>query len=210
MPDAVIWGASGGIGCALVSLLKNQGWRVLAAARHEERIPPQADFVYHFDAERPDTVLQAARLMAQETDAAALMVYAAGGMTASAVDNLEPAEWAGTMAANLGGAYLMAHHALDLVGEGGHVMFLGAYTDRIMLPGFGAYAAAKAGLEALAGVLQKEHRRIKFTVVRPGAVDTPFWSGVPFKLPKAALGPEAVARAIFDHYVADRKGFLDL
>ncbi|MBN2472678.1 MAG: SDR family NAD(P)-dependent oxidoreductase, partial [Anaerolineae bacterium] len=36
MKTAMIWGASGGIGRALVRLLVAEGWRVLAVARQPE------------------------------------------------------------------------------------------------------------------------------------------------------------------------------
>lgn len=209
MPDAVIWGASGGIGRALVTLLKDEGWRVLAAARREEAVP-LADLHCHFDAEKPDSVRDATMFMAQHTDGVELMVYAAGGMIAAPLDTLSPQEWARVLAANLTGPYLVAHHALGLMSENGHVAFIGAYVDRLTLPKFGAYASAKAGLETLVGVLQKEHRRLKFSLIRPSAVATPFWDNVPFNLPRGALSPEAVARAVVSRYQAGDKGVLDL
>jgi NAD(P)-dependent dehydrogenase (short-subunit alcohol dehydrogenase family) len=210
MADAVIWGASGGIGRALVTRLKNEGWRVLAAARHEDGVPPAADLRCHFDAQRPDSVRDAAMLMAQHSDGVALMVYAAGGITAAPLDVLSPQDWARTLAANLTGPYLVAHHALSLMNEGGQVVFIGAHVDRVTLPKFGAYASAKAGLETLVGVLQKEHRRLKFSLVRPPAVATPFWDSVPFSLPKGALSAEAVAQAVMARYHAGEQGVLDL
>lgn len=209
MPDAVIWGASGGIGRALVTLLKDEGWRVLAAARREDAIPP-ADLHCYFDAEKPDSVRDATMFMAQNTNGVALMVYAAGGMVAAPLDTLSPQDWGRIVAANLTGPYLVAHHALGLMNEGGHVAFIGAYVDRVTLPKFGAYASAKAGLETLVGVLQKEHRRLKFSLIRPPAVATPFWGNVPFNLPQGALSPEVVAQAVLRRYEAGDKGPLDL
>lgn len=210
MPDAVIWGASGGIGRALVALLKDEGWRVFAAARREEAVPESADFHCFFDAHRPDTVRDAAMFIAQQTDGADLMVYAAGGIAAATIDALSPQDWSQVLSANLTGPYLVAHYALNLLREDGHTVFIGAYVDRVTLPKFGAYATAKAGLETLASVLQKEHRRLRFTVVRPPAVATSFWDNVPFNMPKNALTAEAVAQAIIEHHRNGSKGPLDL
>jgi NADP-dependent 3-hydroxy acid dehydrogenase YdfG len=39
MPDALILGASGGMGKALTNHLNNTGWRVFAASRNKEAIP---------------------------------------------------------------------------------------------------------------------------------------------------------------------------
>lgn len=210
MPEAVIWGASGGIGGALVKLLKTNGWRVFAAARDESRIPAEADHVVSFEAGSPATIREAALVIAHETQGIDLMVYAAGGISAETLDKFDLAHWAAVMDANLNGAMLATQVSLNLLKEGGQVMYLGAYVDKITLPKFGAYAAAKAGLETMAAVMQKENRKLRFTVVRPGAVDTPFWAHIPFNLPKGAAQPEAIATAMLTHYRNGGGGLLDL
>jgi hypothetical protein len=48
------------------------------------------------------------------------------------------------------------------------------------------------------------------TVVRPGAVATPFWDKVPMRLPKDAATPEKVAGRILQAYVDGQSGTLDL
>ena len=89
------------------------------------------------------------------------------------------------------------------------MVFLGAVHERLRLPGLSAYAAAKAGLEAYVEALRKETRR-KTLVVRPGAVDTAFWSKVPFSMPKNALQPEALAERIYAAILEGKEGLLDL
>jgi short-subunit dehydrogenase len=83
-------------------------------------------------------------------------------------------------------------------------------SERMQMPGLSAYAAAKAGLEAFAESLRKEARKRRITVVRPGAVATPFWENVPFRMPANAMTPEAVAAAILSAYEAKHSGKLDL
>lgn len=211
MPDALIWGASGGIGSALVNQLKENGWRVFAAARHEENIPPTADFTYHFDASDPKSADQVALLVAQEIDETIdLAVYAAGGVVPGKLDRLEADAWGQSSAANLDGAVHAARASLNLLSKGGHLVFIGAYVEKITLPKMGAYAAAKAGLQTMVDILRKENRRRKITLVRPPAVDTAFWENVPFSLPDSAISPNAVASAIIEHVSADKDGTLDL
>lgn len=200
MPDALIWGASGGIGSELTKLLKQEGWRVFGAAREEDKIPSEADFTYPFNANDPDSIANVARLAAFETDGIALVVYAAGGIRPNPLDRLDPEDWSETMAANLNGAYLAARSSINLMEKDGQMMFIGAYVDKIILPRMGAYTTAKAGLEAMVKILQKENRKMKITLVRPPAVDTPFWENAPFKLPKGALHPTDVAHSILNHY----------
>jgi 3-oxoacyl-[acyl-carrier protein] reductase len=210
MRQALIWGASGAIGSALVSQLKSEGWRVFAAARHESDIPSVADITFPFDATQPATANSIAALVAAESDGLELVVYAAGGLTAAPLEKLDPNAWGATIASNLDGAFVASRASLNLLRDDGHLMVIGAYIHKIILPRMGAYAAAKAGLEAFITVLQKEHRRRRITIVRPSAVDTPMWEHVPFKLPPQALRPEAVAQAILEYHEAGSSGELDL
>lgn len=211
MPEALIWGASGGIGRALVTQLKAEGWRVYGAARNEENIPAEADATYPFDANDPQSVEQVALLLAQDIeDSLDLMVYAAGGVVPGPFDKLDPAGWQATMAANLDGAYLAARSSLNLLSKTGQMMFIGAYVHKITLPRMGAYATAKAGLETMVAILQKENRKRPITLVRPPAVDTDFWDNVPFSKPESALDPAEVAAAMLRHAAEGGGGSLDL
>lgn len=210
MPDALIWGASGGIGSALAMLLKGRGWRVFAAARDERKIPAGMDETYSFEAGDPYSFDAVSIAVAQASDGLDLVVYAAGGLIAQTMDSLEARAWRDVMDANLNGVWLAAKASAHTLREGSHFMVLGAHVDKITLPRFGAYAAAKAGLEPLLAILAKEHRKFKFTLVRPGAVDTRFWANVPFKLPAGAAQPSAVAEAILAHYEGGMAGTLDV
>jgi NAD(P)-dependent dehydrogenase (short-subunit alcohol dehydrogenase family) len=210
MPEALIWGASGGIGSALVHKLKAEGWRVFAAARRESGIPANADMTFPFNALQPATVAEVASVIAAETSGLDLVIYAAGGVKAAPLEKLEPDAWRLIMAANLDGAFLAARSSLNLMRDDGHLMIIGAHVGKITLPRMGAYAAAKAGLETFITVLQKEHRRKRITIVRPSAVDTPMWANVPFNPPQQALSPESVAQSILDHHTSGGSGELDL
>ena len=138
-----------------------------------------------------------------------LMVYAAGDIISQSVKEMQPAAWQQIMDANLNGAFLTTHYALPLLNEQAHIFYLGAVSERMRLPGLSAYAAAKVGLEAFAEVVRKETRR-KVTVVRPGAVDTPFWKKVPFRLPAHPLSAEDVAARLLQAYDEGHQGPLDL
>ncbi len=211
MPEALIWGASGGIGSALVRTLKSTGWRVHAAARDEMRIPEEADCAYAFDAADPQSFEQVALFVAQEAaDGLDLVIYAAGAVNGGKLDTLDGNEWTQNITANLTGAHLAARTSLDLLSKDGHLMFIGAYVDKITLPKMGGYAAAKAGLETMVAVLRKENRRRNITMVRPPAVDTDFWDNVPFSKPDGAISPESVASAIMEAISAGESGELDL
>jgi len=207
MKTAMVWGASGGIGQAITNLLNQEGWQVLAISRH-----PAGTETYEIMAEFDDSASVQSAVMeaAMEVDAVNLFIYAAGDIQVSPVREADPASWSRQLNANLTGAFLTTHHSLPLLTADAHLFYLGAVTERLQLPGFAPYVAAKAGLEAFAAALAKEERKRRITVVRPGAVNTPFWEKVPMRLPKDAASPEKVARRILDAFVDGHTGQLDL
>lgn len=91
-----------------------------------------------------------------------------------------------------------------------HIVFLGAVSERLRLPGLAAYASAKAGLEAFAEVLRKEQRRRRVTLVRPKAVDTPLWEKVPFSVPHGAMSPERLVESVVQANQDGHSGVLNL
>ena len=210
MPNALVWGASGGMGQALVRELASNNWTVFAAARHTENIPEEAEHAFEFNAADEHSFQRVAMLVAQQTESVDLMVYMAGDLTCEKLDDMDYENWSATLNSNLNGAFLASQNSLTLMDKGAHMFFIGAYVDHIQLPKMGAYAVAKAGLEELVIILAKENRRKKFTLVRPGAVDTSFWEQVSFSKPDDAKSPKVIAQAIINHYEAGNNGALDL
>jgi NAD(P)-dependent dehydrogenase (short-subunit alcohol dehydrogenase family) len=210
MKNAMVWGASGGIGRALVAALAEDEWTVLAVARRADDLDDLTPYVFEADVSQPGSVEQAVSLAAYEVDAVHLWVYTAGDIAASPVDEMTAADWRRILDANLTGAFLAAHYSMPLLAGDAHLVFLGAISERLRLPGLAAYATAKAGLEAFADTLRKEQRKRRVTVVRPAAVATPLWDKVPLKLPSDAASPEQVARRILEAHREGHKGTLDL
>ncbi|MBN1666668.1 MAG: SDR family NAD(P)-dependent oxidoreductase [Anaerolineales bacterium] len=210
MSNAIIWGANGGIGTALLELLSAQGWYSVAVLRDRSRLQVPAGEVIEARFEQPESVAQAVALASQAVEQVDLWVYAAGDILSAKVAELRPADWQRILSANLTGAYLAYYHSLPLLAPEAHVFFLGAVSERLRLPGLSAYAAAKAGLEAFVTALSKEERHRRFTIVRPGAVDTPLWDKVPLRLPKDAASPQKVAEKILAAYQDRHTGQLDL
>ncbi len=206
---AIVWGAAGGIGRALVDRLADEGWRVIAvthsgAAVDRATLSIEADAGNAFDVER---AVVAASQEAGEVD---LFIYAAGDITAEPVAAMTPQAWRRILDANLTGAFNAAHSTLPLLTPTAPLVFIGAVSERMRLPGLSAYAAAKAGLEAFAESLRKEERKRKVMVVRPGAVATDFWDKVPFTMPSSALAPAKVAESVLAALMVGHQGALDL
>jgi len=210
MNTAMVWGANGGIGRALVSELAAQGWTVIAVARQPGGLEQLTPLVIEADVSRPHDVQQAVQLAGFEVSEVDLWIYTAGDIISSKVEEMTPAVWQRILDSNLTGAFLAAHYSLPLLAPEAHLFFLGAISERMQMPGLAAYAAAKAGLEAFGEVFRKEARKRKVIVVRPAAVDTPLWQKAPFKLPGNAMTPQQVAQTILAAYAEGHKGSLDL
>jgi NAD(P)-dependent dehydrogenase (short-subunit alcohol dehydrogenase family) len=86
-----------------------------------------------------------------------------------------PDDWDATMAVNLRGHFLVARAALEVVAEGGSMVFIGSVAG--LQPGsrLPAYDASKAGLIGLARhvALEAARRLVRANVVAPGLIDTP-------------------------------------
>jgi NAD(P)-dependent dehydrogenase (short-subunit alcohol dehydrogenase family) len=210
MRTALIWGAAGGIGRALVERLRAAEWDVLAVARDDTPLAAAGIESCAADLAREADVAAAAMWAARSAEQVDLWVYAAGDMLGRPLADTSAAEWGRIFAANVSGAHLALAHSLPLVAPGGHLVFVGAYVDRIALPKLGAYAASKAALDAYVAVLGKELRDRRVTNVRVGAVDTPLWDKAPFRLPKGARSADEVAGAIVAAHADGHRGNLDL
>jgi 3-oxoacyl-[acyl-carrier protein] reductase len=207
---ALIWGAAGGIGRAIARKLKDDDWQVIGVRRHVDDLAGVTDYAFQADVADPFAVQRAVLAAGQEVGEAQLFVYAAGDIVAEPAAKMTPDTFRRIMDANLIGAYNAVHHSLPFLTADAPLVFLGAVSERMRLPGLSAYAAAKAGLEAFAEALRKEERKRQVIVVRPGAVNTEFWQKVPFKMPGNALSPEAVAEKVAAAVNAKHQGVLDL
>ena len=212
MKTALIWGAGGDVGRALVKQLVADNWAVHAVAHHpgDKILADLTPRVTDADLAVPYEVQMAITDVSQEATQVDLAIYAAGDITSTKVSEMTPETWGRILDANLTGAYLTTHYSLPLLADDAHLIFVGAISERLRLPGLSAYSAAKAGLEAFVEALGKEERKRRVTLVRPAAVETSFWEKVPFRMPANALSPETVARRILDAHGQGHKGTLDL
>jgi NADP-dependent 3-hydroxy acid dehydrogenase YdfG len=209
MKSALIWGAGGGIGQAIARRLEQASWQILAAGHHLEVLSDLTDHLYDVELSDLYSLQSAVTAISQEVSQVDLWVYAAGDITSQRISEMRPSDWERILQANLSGAFLATHFSWPLLSDQAHLFYLGALSERMRMPGLSAYTAAKAGLEAFADVVRKESRR-KVTVLRPAAVDTPFWGKVPFRLPPQHLKPDMVAERILQAYTEGTQGQFDI
>lgn len=100
------------------------------------------------------------------------------------VEALDPAVWDAVVAANLTGAFLVARAALPSLRASGSAAMPSALVHvssglaARLMPGYGPYGAAKAGLIALTKSIAAENAPlVRANAVAPGAVETAFLRG---------------------------------
>ena len=210
MRTAMIWGASGGIGRAFVKRLTDDGWQVIALARRVDKIQSGTISVFEIDVGSPETIERVALAAREEIEEVNLWVYAIGDIILKKIQDLVPEEWTRIVKANLTGAYLASHYSMPLLADDAHLVFIGAMSERLQLPGLAPYLATKAGLEAIADSLRKEESGRRVTLVRPTFVATSFWEKVLFSMPSNAQKPEDLIDQVLKAVEEGHSGILNL
>jgi NAD(P)-dependent dehydrogenase (short-subunit alcohol dehydrogenase family) len=91
------------------------------------------------------------------------------------IEGTSAEQWDATFAVNLRAHFLIVQHAIDLLGEGGSIVFIGSMAGFAPGSRIPAYDASKAGLMGLCRHVAMElaPRGVRANVVAPGLIDTP-------------------------------------
>ncbi|GAC1342104.1 MAG: SDR family oxidoreductase [Candidatus Dormibacteria bacterium] len=176
---ALVTGASGGIGAATVEGLRAAGFKVIAAARREDRLRALAAST-GCRWELLDVTDQASvDALAAKVERCDVLVNNAGG--ALGVDRVEHADlgrYTAMWETNVLGLLRVTIALLPLLeaSGNGHVVNVGSIAGFETYPGGGGYTAAKHAVRALTRTLRVEllGRPIRVTEVAPGMVNTDF------------------------------------
>jgi NAD(P)-dependent dehydrogenase (short-subunit alcohol dehydrogenase family) len=172
---AVVTGASGGSGRAVVERLRGDGMEVasvdvcsIAGTEHEVS--------FRCDVSDPDAVRGLAVDVEGALGSASAVVNCAGvGSWFKLVGDMEIEEWERVIRSNLTSAFLMTRAFLPaLVATKGAIVNLGSVHAVATAPGSGAYAASKAGLFGLTKAIAVDYGElgVRANCLVLGSVDT--------------------------------------
>jgi NAD(P)-dependent dehydrogenase (short-subunit alcohol dehydrogenase family) len=211
---AVITGGSSGIGLATARVFKDNGAKVVIAARDAKTL---ADARASLGAEG---VLAVSADVQKQADLRALFAQAhaafgkvdvvfanAGIVQMGAVDAVTEADLDYQMGINFKGAYFTIQQALPVMNDGGSIILNGSVNAHVGFPGVSIYSASKAALHSLARTLSVElaPRKIRVNTLTIGPVDTPLWGKT--GLPQDAL--QGFAQSVSQKIVVKRFGMSD-
>jgi len=217
---AVVVGAAGGIGRAIVARLAEAGCRLALVDRNEAALDevaeglglgPRAVTCPADITDRPQ-VEQMAAAVDRGFGAVHILVNAAGINTRQrTLADISAEQWERVVAVNLSGVFHCTHALLDLMRRsgGGIVVSIVSTASQLVSPGAGvAYCASKRALLSFTQSLNIEQGRygIRACALSPGEVDTPLIDVRPGthspERRAAMLRPGDVAEAVY--YVVSR------
>lgn len=202
-PVLLITGASSGIGAATARAASQQGYRLVLAARSEDRLrglqqelggdtqvlTVQCDVQSGEDQQH--MVEQALERFGRID---AVFANAGRGGEPGGFSKADPEVWKDMILTNIYGVGLTVQHCLPALRESkGHLLLTGSAAGRVTIPG-SMYSATKWAVSAIGYGVREELRGsgIRVTLIEPGMVDTPFFD----EPPAHALKPEDIANAV--------------
>ena len=182
---ALVTGARGGIGRAIVARFLREGATVLAAdLTPEGSLDQHDDDGSHFV--KLDVTQEADSVAAMDHVRAAhgkldILVNAAGIEIEKTVEETTLEEWNQSFAVNSTGTFLTSKCAIPLLreaaktGNSASLINFGSYDGFIADPGLAAYCATKGAVHALTRAMACDHgpEGIRVNAICPGYIDTP-------------------------------------
>lgn len=178
---ALVTGGGRGLGRAIATALARAGAFVAVAARTSDEVAETAWLIEEQggralplisdvrDAAQVEALVAKARAACGPLN---ILVNSAGVGLRAPTHETSEAQWDAVVDTLLKGTFLVCHAVLPQMIElgGGNIINVSAPLDRIAVPGFAAYYAAKCGVDGLTRVMAKDVRRfgINVNAMHPG------------------------------------------
>jgi NAD(P)-dependent dehydrogenase (short-subunit alcohol dehydrogenase family) len=191
---ALVTGARGGIGRALCTQLKADGWRIAAAGRDAAALHDvPADVRIAADTTTPEGAAHAiAQCQAALGAAPTALAHCVGSTLIAPLHRTNAEQYREVVRVNLDSAVFMLGawvEALRSAQQPGAAVFASSVVARIGVANHEAIAAAKGGVEALVRSAAATYAplALRINAVAPGMTDTPMTAGL-LKLPAMREG----------------------
>lgn len=189
--NAVVTGASKGIGLAIAEALAKEGFHLYLCSRNEIEIKAvaeklKADFGvnvdgYAVDLGKKEEVLQFALHLKSKTDVVNVLVNNAGIYLPGEVHQEEDGILEKLMETNLYSAYHLTRALMPVIlnSKNAHIFNMCSIASKIAYPNGGSYSISKFALLGFTKVLREElkSKGIKVTAILPGATWSESWKG---------------------------------
>ncbi len=189
---ALVTGASGGIGRALVARLRAQDCSVAVVGRNSERLSGlDADVCIEADTTSPEGATHALEACAHSLGRApSLLAHCVGSTLIAALHRTPAQAYREVLRVNLDSAvFMLQAWILALKGGPGAAVLCSSVVARIGVANHEAIAAAKGGVEALVRSAAATYaaQGLRINAVAPGMTETPMTAGM-LKLPAMREG----------------------
>jgi NADP-dependent 3-hydroxy acid dehydrogenase YdfG len=214
-PVMLITGASSGIGAATARAAAQAGYRLVLAARSEDKLGTLAQelggsgqvLTVQCDVQSgDDQKAMVDRALAEFGQIDAVFANAGRGGEPGGFSGADPEVWKDMILTNIYGVGLTVQHCLPALRESqGHLLLTGSAAGRVTIPG-SMYSATKWAVSAIGYGVREELRGsgIRVTLIEPGMVDTPFFD----ERPAHALKSEDIANAVM--YAVSQPAHVDV
>jgi NADP-dependent 3-hydroxy acid dehydrogenase YdfG len=190
--NAIVTGASSGIGAATAAALAREGARVLGGARRVGEL--QTELQHELDVTEPASCEAFAEFAIREFGELDILVNNAGlGLGRDPFWEGSEQDEETVLETNVHGLMRMTRLCLPHIRDGGHIVNLGSIAGRQAYENAAVYVASKFAVRGFTYALREDllGRPIRLSTVDPGLVESNF-SRVRFR------GDEAKAKAVYE------------
>ena len=193
--DALVTGASQGLGAATARTLHTAGCRVALNHPGVEQTTADTEVIatelnsiradsartVACDVSDADAVQAMMDGLKNDWDGIDFLINNAGIIRDRTTTKMSREEWRAVIDVNLNGVFYASKYGLEIMRDGGAIVSLGSIAGIVGFFGQANYAAAKAGVMAMMRVLAREcaRRNIRANAVAPGVAETPMAATIP-------------------------------
>ena len=215
--NAIVTGASTGLGKHLSIELSQNNYHVFLIARNIEKLEIVKEnildsggdcSVFAADISNDNDIDKISEVVDKIAQIDVLVNNAGIGIF-NKIENTSVDEWDKHISVNLRGSFLMSKMVVPNMkkNKSGKIVFINSVAGLHPYPYSSAYVASKFGLTGFSSSLREELREsnIKVLSYHPGAIDTPFWNNSKTDFPrKEMLSSKDVAESIVSSILAKK------